>query len=265
MKNAVDRARARSGTDSWISNREACSLAFSGRFREARSWTKIARDQAMQIHQKQTAAQYVAAAAVREGLAGDATLAKIYAREALALSKARDAEYGAALALTLAGDNGRAQELTEDLERRFPLDTSVRFTDLPVLRALLALHRGDSARALTELQQATPDELGTSGSAVHAQFGALYPVYIRGEAYLAQQNGPKAITEFRRVLDHREIIGSDVIGALANFELGRAYALAHDDRQAKLAFENFVALWHNGDLDSPKLLHAKGYLQSRSF
>jgi DNA-binding winged helix-turn-helix (wHTH) protein/predicted Zn-dependent protease len=260
MTRALQLARERSGTESWISNRQALSLAYRGHLREGRSLTKLARDQSMQVHQQQTAALYVAAAAVREALAGNRAQAKSFASETLALSKSRDAEYGAALALDLAGENGRAEELADDLERRFPKDTSVKFSDLPVLRALLALHRGDNSQALTELQEAVPDELGSQGSATHALFGALYPIYVRGEVYLAQKKGAEAVAEFRKVLDHREIVGSDLIGAIAKLELGRAYALMHDSEKAKSSYREFLAQWKDGDSDCPILRQAEAEL-----
>ncbi|MEO7650283.1 MAG: hypothetical protein ABIZ80_07425 [Bryobacteraceae bacterium] len=60
------------------------------------------------------------------------------AHAALELSKGRDVEYSAAFALTLAGD----------LEKRFPENTSVRFSYHPALRGLLALaHGGHSKRS----------------------------------------------------------------------------------------------------------------------
>ena len=82
------------------------------------------------------------------------------AMAALELSKDRDVEYGAAFALALAGDSSRSQTLANDLEKRFPEDTSVRFSYLPALRALLALNHGEPAKAIELLQIAVPYELG---------------------------------------------------------------------------------------------------------
>ncbi len=101
-------------------------------------------------------------------------------------------------------------------------DTSVRFSYLPALRALLALNHGDPAKALELLQIAAPYELGAPRSSVHGFFGALYPVYVRGEAYLASHQGAEAAAEFQKILDHRGIVVSDPIGALAHLQLGRA-------------------------------------------
>ena len=71
--------------------------------------------------------------------------------------------------------------MADDLARRFPENTVVRFIYLPVLRAQLALDHGDAAKAIEELQAAAPYEVG----AARDFCGALHPVYVRGEAYLA--------------------------------------------------------------------------------
>ena len=65
---------------------------------------------------------------------------------ALELSKGRDVEYAAGFALALSGDSSRSEALAGDLEKRFPEDTFVKFTYVPVLRALAALRRGQARR-----------------------------------------------------------------------------------------------------------------------
>ena len=171
-------------------------------------------------------------------------------------SRDRETEYGAALSLALSGDSSRAQKLADDLEARFPEDTAVRFSYLPVLRARLALNRGDAAKAIDLLQAATPYELGAPRSAVHALYGALYPIYVRGEAYLAEGRGSEAAAEFQRILNHRGIVVSDPIGALAHLQLGRAYALSGQATGAKSAYEDFLALWKDADPNIPILKQA---------
>jgi eukaryotic-like serine/threonine-protein kinase len=89
-----------------------------------------------------------------EALFGEATTATESAGAVLRLSRSRDAEYGAAFALALAGDQSQARTLAGDLERRFPEDTAVRFNYAPTLRALLALKHGDPSRAVDLLQVA---------------------------------------------------------------------------------------------------------------
>jgi len=98
--------------------------------------------------------------------------------------------------------------LTEDLARRFPQDTVVQFIYMPILHAQLALKRKDSAKAIEALQAATPYELGSAGG--------LYPVYVRGQAYLTGHQGKEAETEFQKIFDHRGVVVNAAIGSLAH-------------------------------------------------
>jgi hypothetical protein len=75
---------------------------------------------------------------------------------ALALARNREVQYGTALALAITGDSPQAQTLTNDLERSFPEDTSVKFNYLPSVRAFLALNHGDPAKAIELLQVPFP-------------------------------------------------------------------------------------------------------------
>ncbi len=176
---------------------------------------------------------------------------------ALELSKDREVEYGAAVALALSGDTSQSRTLTNDLERRFPEDTSVRFNYTPTLRALLALDRGEPAKAVEELQIAVPYELGAPRSLIHGNFGALYPIYVRGEAYLVEKKGAEAADEFQKILGHRGIVVSDPVGAVTHLQLGRAYALSGDTTKAKTAYQDFLTLWKDADPDIPILKQAK--------
>jgi tetratricopeptide (TPR) repeat protein len=257
MEREVARARERSGGENWISNKEAFALAFSGHLQQARSMSRRAVDQAQQVAQRERAGLWEAGAAVREALFGNVAEGKKRAGGALKLSRDREAEYGAAFALALSGDVVPAQELADDMERRFPEDTAVRFSYLPTIRALLALNRGERERALELLQVAVPDELGVPRSSVSGLFGALYPVYVRGQAYLAANKGAEAAAEFQRILHHRAIVVSDPIGALAHLQLGRAYALSGDKTKARSAYQDFLTLWKGADSDIPILKQAK--------
>jgi tetratricopeptide (TPR) repeat protein len=249
MEQVAGRARRRAGGETWISDREAFALAYSGRLQQARSMTGRAVDSAQQAAQRERAGLWEAGAAVREAFYGNASEAGKRATAALRISKDREVEYGAAFALALSGDFSKPQTLAADLERRFPEDTSVRFNYLPVLRARIALNRGDSSQALALLQAAVPYVSGL--------FGALYPAYVRGEAYLAAHRGVEAAAEFQKILDHRGIVVSDPIGALAHLQMGRALAMSGEKAKAKTAYEVFLGLWKDADPDIPVLKRAK--------
>jgi eukaryotic-like serine/threonine-protein kinase len=193
---------------------------------------------------------------VREAFFGNAAEAKRSVTAALALSRARDVEYGAAFALAILADSDQAQTLAGDLEKRFPEDTNVKFAYLPILRALLALGRGDSSKAIEQLQTSTPYELGIPGSWA-AFFGNLYPIYVRGEAYLAAHRNAEAAAEFQKILAHPGIVFADPVGALARLQLSRAFAFAGDHTRAKAAYQDFLTLWNDADPDIPILKQAK--------
>ena len=250
-------ALGKPGVGSWMSDQEALVAAYSGHVQSARKLTLQAADAAKQASEREPAALFEAAAALREGFFGYAADARRDAMAALALSKGRDVEYGAALALVLAGDLSQAQALANDLETRFPEDTEAKFAYLPVLRAALALKHGAPSNAIELLQPAARYELGAPTSSIAGFFGALYPSYVRGEAYLELRQGAQAATEFQRILDHRGIVINDPIGALAHLQLGRALALSGDKPKAKAAYQDFLTLWKDADKDIPILIQAQ--------
>jgi len=247
-------ARERRGADDWMSNSEGFVLAYSGHLEAARKMSQLAADLARKTERRETEALYEADAAVREALFGNVSTARQRAAEALELSKSRDVVYGVGFALALSGDSSRSEALTEDLLRRFPEDTRVQFTYAPTLRALLALNRSQPSKAVELLQTAIPYECGSpteGGSEYLLGAGNLYPAYVRGLAYLAAHQGADAAGEFQKILDHRGIVVTDPIGALAHLQLGRAYALSGDKTKAKSAYQEFLTLWKDADPDIP--------------
>jgi eukaryotic-like serine/threonine-protein kinase len=166
-------------------------------------------------------------------------------------------EYAAAFALALSGDASRSQTLAEDLQKRFPEDTAAQFGYLPTLRALSALARPAPLDAVERLQTALPYDFALPGTAFYARFGALYPAYVRGEAYLEAKQGRDAAAEFRKVLDHRGLVFADPIGALAHLQLGRAMTLVKDRSNATRAYQDFLTLWKDADPDIPILEQAR--------
>jgi DNA-binding winged helix-turn-helix (wHTH) protein len=260
MQREAALARERPGTDDWMSNSEGFVLAYSGHLEAARKMSQLAADLARKTERRDTEALYEADAAVREALFGNVSTARHRAGDALELSKSRGVAYGAGFALALSGDSSRSQALTEDLSRRLPEDTRVQFTYAPTLRALLALNHGQPSKAVELLQTAVPYELGsptTGGSEFLLGAGNLYPAYVRGLAYLAAHQGAEAAGEFQKIRDHRGIVISDPIGALAHLQLGRAYALSGDETKAKSAYQDFLALWKDADPDIPILKQAQ--------
>jgi hypothetical protein len=215
-------------------------------------------DLALQEGKREEAASYRAARAVWEAAYGNAAEGKRNALAALELSKGRDVQYAAGLALALSGDSSRSEALADDLEKRFPEDTFARFTYVPVLRALSALERGKPTESLELLQIALRYELAVNGlNFNHYYLGGLHSAYVRGEAFIATHRYAEAASEFQKILDHRGIVGADPIGALAHVQLGRAFALSADTIKAKAAYQDFFTLWNDADPDIPILGQAK--------
>ena len=194
---------------------------------------------------------------VLEAFLADPSVARKKAKAALEVSRDREVEYGAGLVFALTGDTSQTQTLANDLEQRFPEDTSIKFSRLPTLHALVAINSGQPSRAIEALQVAAPYDLGAPRSSFHGIFGPLYPVYVRGEALLATHQGPQAAAEFQKILNHPGIVMSDPIGALAHLQLGRAYTLSGDKIKAKAAYQDFLQLWKDADPGIPALKHAK--------
>ncbi len=257
MERELALSRRKPEVEAALSYQDSFALAYSGHLRQARIQTRRAFDLAQQTGHRERAALYAAGAAVREAFFGNAVEARQSAGTALALATDREVEYGAAFALALVEDGSKAQSLADDLEKRFPEDTSVRFNYLPAIRARLELNRGDAARAIDLLQVTVPYELGLPRSGFHGLFGALYPIYLRGEAKLKARNGAEAAHEFEKVLDHLPIVIGDPIGALARLQLGRALVLSGDVAKGKAAYQDFLGLWKDADPGIPILKQAK--------
>jgi len=257
MAQQVAWAAGKRGSEDVLLGNEADTAAYFGQVGKARELSRQAHSSATQSQQRETAALHEAAAAVREGLFGNADEARKWAATTKQLRNSRDVQYGALLALALTGDlsqgETRLEQLADDFARRFPEDTLVEFNYLPTLRAQMAIDHHDPSKAIELLQAAAPYELGVSP----ASFTALYPIYVRGEAYLSLHQGSQAATEFQKILDHRGIVWNEPIGALAHWQLGRAYVLQGDGAKAKSEYGVFLTLWKDADPYIPILKQAK--------
>ena len=239
---------------------------YSGHVGKARDLTKRAVDSAIRADSKETGAIWQAIAAQREAAYGNAQRARETAAEALKLSPASPgAEAEAALALAMVADTVRAEFLTQDLAKRFPLDTQVQSLWLPAIQAQVALNRKNPAAALNVLQAASHIELGQIDFVLN--ISCLYPVYIRGEAYLAAGQASAAAADFQKILDHSSIVWNCWTGALAHLGVARANALQSKTSQgadadaargrALAAYKDFLTLWKDADPDIPILKRAK--------
>ncbi|MGA7222853.1 MAG: protein kinase, partial [Candidatus Acidiferrales bacterium] len=244
------------GVEDWLLGLEADTAAYSGRLRAAREFSRQAMDSAERAGEEEAAATYSALSALREALFGNADEARRRANLAMRHPAGHDLQYASALAWAYAGDDERAQKVTDDLGQRFPEATIVQFNYLPTLRAKLAVNKANASEPLETLRAALPYELGQT---TYSSYGwtAMYPVFVRGESYLAAHQGSEAAAEFQKILDHRGVVLNEPIGALAHLGLARAYALQGDTAKAKAAYQDFLTLWKDADPDIPILKDAK--------
>jgi serine/threonine protein kinase len=257
MRQQAAIATASRSTEDLISHLEALRLAGSAQLQDARRTAAIAAAIPKQSGRLERAALFEAATAVWEALYGNPAAARQKAAAALALGRGHEVDYAAAFALALSGDVSRSRALADDLARDHPEDTSVQFMYLPTLRALFALDARNPASAIQSLQTASRFDLAMGGIGFNGYFGKLYPIYVRGLAYLAAQQPVEAAAEFQRIVDHRSIVLVDPMDAMARLQLGRALALSGDTVKAKRAYDDLLTLWKNADPDIPVLEEAR--------
>jgi tetratricopeptide (TPR) repeat protein len=260
LRRTVAAARKSPATEDSISHIEVLALARSGRLQDARRLAAVAVQIAHKSGRRERAALFEAATAVWEAFYGNRAAARQSASSALELGRGgREVDYAAAFALALAGDLPQSRALTQELAREFPEDTSVQFMYLPALRALFSLNTPtpDAAAALEALQTATRYDLAIGRIGFIGRFGGLYPIYVRGLAYLAARQPAEAAAEFQRIVDHRSMVLVDPMDAMARLQLARALALSGDTVKAKSAYSDLLTLWKNADSDIPVLEAAR--------
>jgi tetratricopeptide (TPR) repeat protein len=233
---------------------DADTAAYDGHVKRARELSRRAVELA-KPHMAESAATYSNVAALREAVFGNANEArKLIVADVP--DSARDVRSAVAMVLAFTGDSARSARLADALEKDFPEDSLVKRNFLPTIRAQLALVRGDADGAIELLRSAAPYELGQTTGSTYG-WNAMYPVYVRGEAYLAAKRGAEAKGEFQKILAHRGAVLNEPIAATARLELGRAYAMQGDSAKARAAYEDFFGLWKDADSDIPVFVAAK--------
>jgi eukaryotic-like serine/threonine-protein kinase len=259
MEQQVAWADGKPGDEDQLLSMQSDTEAYYGRLSKAQDLSRRAVDSAIRADSKERAVSYEINAAVREAELGNTSSARQGVTAALGLSPTKYANFAAAFTLARTGDTGRAKALAEELAKNYPSDTYLKLYFLPTFDAAIELNNGNSQRALAYLEGVTyaggripggtPYELGIEET--------LYPVYVRGQAYLLAHRGSAAAAEFQNLLDHPGIMGNFVTGALARLQLGRAYAMAGENVKAKAAYQDFLTLWKDADPDIPILKQAK--------
>jgi eukaryotic-like serine/threonine-protein kinase len=254
MQQQLSSVAGRSREENWLLSAQSDTEAYFGRLAKAREFSKRAIDSALRSDARETGALWEVNAALREAEFGNGSLARQKATAALALLPGKNVRNVAALALARAGDAARAQKMADDLNRDFPLDTIVQGYWLPSIRAAIEINANEPSTAVQSLQPAACCELGQSEP---FQVGMMYPVYLRGQAYLMARQGREAAAEFQQMIDHRGLVLNFPLAALARLGLARAYILQGDTAKARAAYLEFLTLWKDADADIPILRQAK--------
>ncbi len=249
-------AQGKPGAEDFLDALASDTETFHGRLAKARELSRRAVQFDQRNDLKETAALWQELDGYHEAVTGNAERAKQAAADGLGIASEHDSQIVAALVFGQAGDTARAEKIADDLAKRYPEDTLANYYWLPVIRAAVALDRKNAAKAIEILKVAGPYDLAAAAPAISAS-APLLPVYVRGQAYLMAGQGAEAAAEFQKLIDHKNMVGNFPLGALAHLGLGRAYALTGDTAKARTAFQDFLALWKDGDSDVPVLQQAK--------
>jgi len=236
---------------------EADTAAYHGKLREASRLSERAVTSARHNGADETAASWEISDALRKAEFGDVHGAQNSAASALRLNSGAGVRILAALALARSGETQKAAKLADALDREFPLNTMIQAYWLPTIRAAIELDHNNPERAVEILQSAAPYDFAET---VQFGYGTMYPVYLRGLAYLKLGQGKDAAAEFQKILDHKSVVVNFPLCSLAYLQLARSELLNQRKTPAQEAFQRFFTLWKDADPDLPVLRYAKaGY------
>ncbi|MFZ0478267.1 MAG: protein kinase [Terriglobales bacterium] len=279
MERQVAAAVGKPGIENLLIGYQGDTEAYHGHLAKAREYTRQAIASARQDGDEETALGYAAIGALREAELGNRATATRQITDILVHGRGQEIQILGALALARAGEHEKALALGHDLNQRFPFNTLLNEYWLPSIRGAVALQRNNPAQAIEILEHARRYELAAPQVATNV---ALYPIYLRGEAYLAAGFPDKAQVEFQKILDHPGLVGNYILGALAHLGIGRAYAMEagipvvsvskkpgteqHFGRaldrtgalaKARAAYGDFFTIWKDADSDIPLLKQAR--------
>jgi serine/threonine protein kinase/Flp pilus assembly protein TadD len=254
MKEQVEWAVGKPESEDMMLSAQSDTEAYHGRLAAANDLSKRAVESAKRDDAMETAASHLANEALRDVEFGNASAGKDAANQALALTDNRDAQIMSGLALARSGEVAKAQQLADKLDRDAPLDTMLQGYWLPTIRAAIALSKGDGKKAVELLQPAAAYELGQPPQ---FQLSTMYPIYVRGLAFLKQGLGQQAAVEFQKILDHPGLVVNFPLGSLARLQLGRARVAGSDKDAARQSYDQFFSLWKDADSTVPILREAK--------
>ena len=233
---------------------QAGTEAYHGRIDKSQQLTSSGVELAKQAGDVQASLIMLLAQGLRSAESGNPHAASEAVNQALTPDAQRDVRVLAALVAARGGDVAKAQTLADELNRAYPVDTWIQRHQLPAIRAAIELHRDNPAGAVAALSNVGQYEMADLS---FRSFPLMYPVYLRGEAYLKSGQAQKAANEFQKIVDHPGIITNFITGALAYLQLGRAQAALGDKAAARSSYTHFFEQWKNADPKLPILQQAK--------
>ena len=279
MERQVAAAVGQPGIESFLLALQADSEAHQGHLVKARQFTRRAIESAGHDGDEETALTYAAVGALREAECGNRQLATRQVTATLAHGHGEQVQILGALTFARVGEPEKALALVRDLNRRFPLDTLLNEYWTPAIMAAIELHRNRPTEAIESLEKTRRYELASPQDSTNV---LPYPIFLRGEAYLAAGLPDKAQVEFQKIFDHPGLVGNYILGALAHLDMGRAYAMeagmpivsaSGEPRaeqhpsdgierlealaKARSAYRDFFALWKDADPNIALLKQAK--------
>lgn len=285
MTHQLESAMGHPWVEGWMLATQADTEAYLGRLDEARKYSGQAIRSTRQYDGEDTAKGYLAVAALREAEFGNKQRATKMAEMALTGKTGQMVQTYAALTLARTGQRSQARAIVNQLARKYPDDTLLNFYWMPTIQAALAISDHNPDKAIDLLQRTMPYELAIPKSPTNV---VVYPIYMRGMAYLATGNGKLAAVEFQKILGQRDLVANYPLGGLAYLGLARAYRLqayppentatrtTHEKKagtgivkdpdalaKSKTAYEGLRQLWKHADPANPLLARARA--ESRTF
>jgi serine/threonine protein kinase/tetratricopeptide (TPR) repeat protein len=254
MERLVQRSSDVAGAQAILLSEQSNTAAYHGHFEKAREFSRAAENLMERDGNKEMAASYLVQAALRDSEVGNFAQAQKYISQAQKLSHGQDVATLTAVALVQIGSVNQAEALCRELDKQWPEGTIVQKYWLPAIRAEIDLREARPSKAIDDLGVATPLEFANPGSTA---VPTLYPAYVRGQAYLAMGDGPRAAMEFRKLTDRPGLVLNYPFGALAHLGLARAYKSSGDLLNSRQAYQEFLTLWKDADPDILILREAK--------
>ena len=256
-RQAREATRDNAELEGWFLSAQSDTFAYYGQLAKARQYSRQAAESARRGDVPEAAATWTVNQALREAELGNLAEARRLA-DSMSATGAKEMQAAATLVYARAHDVARARKMAELLDASYPLDTMMQGYSLPAVWAVIELQKNDPGKAIEILQAATPYELGNpSAFGLSPSLRALYPAYIRGQAYLQAGRPQDAAAEFQKLIDHGGIVWNFILAPLARLQLARAQAMMGDNAAARKSYQDFLALWKDADPDLPLYNQAK--------